>query len=348
MLIVSDQFSYTSEQQLAVFRAYRRALRNQLGLVSRSALPAEALAFAPARLAEFDLIGIKIGFRTSASEVLRTVQTLRDSAPRAKLVYFDGDDDLCIQWPELLPLVDLYVKKHAFRDRSKYLQGYVGKSNLTDYVARTFGTSFETDIITHSRPVPEAELGKIVVGWNIGLDDKIRLLAKQTGQAAFGPKTYDVVCRATVSDKSWMYPLRAPITPTVRRLEGEHRVLTPEHRVPPETYLREMLSAKICVSPFGFGEICWRDFEAILCGCVVVKPDMAHVETTPDVFVPGETYVPVRWDYADLEATLREMLANPERCEVLKSNARAKLLAHYEDARVVELVRGVLGRVGFA
>ena len=42
-----------------------------------------------------------------------------------------------------------------------------------------------------------------------------------------------------------------------------------------------MRHSRICISPFGYGEICWRDFEAILCGCLVVKPDMSHVETNP-------------------------------------------------------------------
>jgi len=27
--------------------------------------------------------------------------------------------------------------------------------------------------------------------------------------------------------------------------------------------------SKICISPFGYGEICWRDFEAIIFGCLL-------------------------------------------------------------------------------
>lgn len=38
----------------------------------------------------------------------------------------------------------------------------------------------------------------------------------------------------------------------------------------------------------------------VLCGSLLVKPDMSHVETDPDIFKPFETYVPVRWNFSDL------------------------------------------------
>ena len=78
-------------------------------------------------------------------------------------------------------------------------------------------------------------------------------------------------------------------------------MITPNKRVTLEEYYQEMTSSKICISPFGYGEICWRDFEAMLCGCLVIKPDMSHVETNPDIFKPFKTYVPVEWDFSDLE-----------------------------------------------
>ena len=75
-------------------------------------------------------------------------------------------------------------------------------------------------------------------------------------------------------------------------------------------YMRELRASKICFSPFGYGEVCWRDYEAILSGAVLLKPDMSHIETDPDVFVAGETYLPVRWDLADFEAQVRLAFAN--------------------------------------
>lgn len=75
-------------------------------------------------------------------------------------------------------------------------------------------------------------------------------------------------------------------------------------------YMRELEQSKICFSPFGYGEVCWRDYEVIMCGALLVKPDMAHVQTDPNIFVPYETYVPVAWDFSDLEEKLNYYLAD--------------------------------------
>lgn len=66
--------------------------------------------------------------------------------------------------------------------------------------------------------------------------------------------------------------------------------------------------SRIAISPFGMGEVCCRDFEAIAEGCVLVKPAMDSIKTIPDVFVDGETYCSVRVDFADLIGTLETVL----------------------------------------
>ena len=43
---------------------------------------------------------------------------------------------------------------------------------------------------------------------------------------------------------------------------------------------------------------------AVLTGAVLLKPDMSHVETDPDIFVPWETYAPLAWDLSDFADVL--------------------------------------------
>jgi hypothetical protein len=348
VLLIGDRSVYTSEQQFTALLAHRAALRSQLGVALHYQRLGDALARGDRFWLGFDLIGLKLGFRTSAAEAARTVRALRAKlAPHARLVYFDGDDDLGVLWPELLPDLDLYAKKHCFRDRSEYGKRRIGKTNLTDYVARTFGTSFADDIIPTSEAVAADQIYKIVPSWNLALDDKIRdLHAAHPAVPPAASKDIAVVCRASAARDSWIYPLRGAVIPEIRKLEPEHRVLTPEERVSQDVYYQEMLRSRICVSPFGYGEICWRDFEAILCGCVLVKPDMSHVETEPDIFVPDVTYVPVRWDYADLTATLSELLAQPERCERLRTCARDALARYLERDGIVASFGRILRGVG--
>ncbi|MFB6187949.1 MAG: hypothetical protein ABEI86_13935, partial [Halobacteriaceae archaeon] len=77
-------------------------------------------------------------------------------------------------------------------------------------------------------------------------------------------------------------------------------------------YWRELRRSKVLVSPFGWGEICGRDFEGFMSGCLLVKPHMDHLETWPPVYEEGETYLGVDWDLSDLPETVDQALENYE------------------------------------
>ena len=66
-------------------------------------------------------------------------------------------------------------------------------------------------------------------------------------------------------------------------------------------YLKNLQQSKICISPFGQGEICFRDFEAMLMGTILLKPNQSIIQTTPNMFIEGETYIGCKLDWSDLE-----------------------------------------------
>jgi len=344
VLLLDDQRVYTSEQQYAPLLAQRATLQRELGVVLCYQRTDDILPKAKSRLAGYDVVGLKLSHLTPADEALRITRTVRDAMPAdASLIYFDGDDDLCVLWPEVAEVADAYVKKHLFLDRAEYKKSRIGKTNLTDYVAKTSGFDFSTNVIPESPPLDDAQIKKLVLGWNIGLDDKIfDLRASYPEPPTDDDKDIDVVCRASVPDHSWIFSLRAPVIAQIESLSSRHKVLTPDHKVSQETYNQEMLRSRICVSPFGYGEICWRDFEAILCGCVLVKPEMSHVETAPDVFIPNETYVPIRWDCQDLGDRLTELLEQPEERQRLRDRARAQLCAYMDGPHLTQRFQEIL------
>lgn len=329
VLLVSDQLVETSEQQFAPLLRNSRTLRDRFGVVVRTASVDQALGPVPLKLDQFHIVGLKLSFRTSPAEALAIVEKMRQGIEGAgtRFVYFDGDDDLNIQWPEVLRRVDLYVKKHVYSDPAAYTRTYIGKSNLTDHVARTHNVSFENDIIPASGSLSLADTAKIHLGWNIGLDDKIVELLDTHQLDIVKKKSIDVTCRAAVPASFWTYGLRTPAVDALERLSGRFRIKSPKTRVSQSEYHAELERSMICVSPFGFGEICWRDFEAVLFGCMIVKPDMGHVRTAPDIFERGVTYAAVKWDYSDLEEVCAYYLANEEiRLQVVQ-NARQRLLS---------------------
>jgi hypothetical protein len=253
-----------------------------------------------------------------------------------QFVYFDGDDDSCVQWPEVLAQVDRWVKKHEFVDDADYARRYLGKSNLTDLVSREHGYSFEDNVIRSSGPVSQAGVDKLLLGWNIALDDKIFELVAALPKVDRQVRDIDVCSRAFVKPDAWIYPLRGPLVERIEAMKDKFKVLAPRERVSQEQYYAEMLRSRICVSPFGYGELCWRDFEAVLCGCLLVKPSMSHLRTYPDVFVRGETYAPVKWDYSDLsEVCARYLEDEPERLRVV-TRAREVLLEALGEAAFIE------------
>ena len=97
----------------------------------------------------------------------------------------------------------------------------------------------------------------------------------------------------------------------------------------PQQFVEVMKRSKIGLSPFGMGELCYRDLELIQWGCLLIKPDMGKVITEPDFFKPMETYVPVKPDWSDLNETIEKVLANFKDYEYIISNAREKVVEMY-------------------
>ncbi|MCF8354375.1 MAG: hypothetical protein K9H48_07970 [Melioribacteraceae bacterium] len=88
-----------------------------------------------------------------------------------------------------------------------------------------------------------------------------------------------------------------------------------------DRYLELMKQSKVCVSPWGLGEICFRDFEAISNGAILIKPDMSYLETWPNIFIPYKTYIPCNYDFSDLEEVVTNALNKYDKYKVIAINA---------------------------
>jgi hypothetical protein len=285
-------------------------------------------------LSRLHAVGLKLFFRNQTPRPIVAKFREQLSGTDAKLVYFDGDDDACVQWPEVLRSVDLYVKKGVFAREDDYLRSFVGKTNLTDYVWREHGVAPGPDDIPSSGVLDHTDLHKLHLGWSIALDDQIDELVKKGSPPPVSDKAVDIVCRVKVP-ADWLLSLRNAVIPALEPLRTRYRVLLSTERVSQDQYYQEMRQSRICVSPLGYGEVCWRDFEAIACGCLLIKPDMSHLRSYPDLFVPGETYVPVRWDYADLAETCVHYLeSEAERIRIASKAYKVLTESHGDEAFV--------------
>jgi hypothetical protein len=347
-LLLSDGLVNTSEQQLApIHRFHSNLLADSSVAVYKTTLD-RFLNGDAGNANSFDIFGIKLSFQLSEVQALDIVRKIKEKVIRedVKFVYFDGDDDLCVQWPSVLREMNLYVKKHVFSDLQDYSKKYVGKSNLTDYVSANSSYRFDTNPIPFSGQLTQQDIAKLHLGWNIGLDDKIFNLRKSLDSLGNLPvKDIDVTCRAFVPDTVWTFPLRNPLIDQLAKLPSTLSVVAARSRVSQDEYNQEMLRARICVSPFGYGELCWRDFEAVLCGCLLVKPSMNHVSTNPNIFIADQTYAPVDWDFENLAEVCLSYLNDPAKLSRTVANARQALASQTTSDSFCRLFDGLIDRL---
>lgn len=346
--LVSDGLAGCSEDQLYPFRYFREQLLQEKAIVSCQVRLDDVLG-GKVSLRSFDIVALKMTYRTDAAQALSISARICELATGKMVVYLDGDDDICVQWADVLRKMDVYIKKHVFADSRRYTESFAGKSNLHDYVIREhdhhlspldYGGDNDVPVVIESTgPIPEDLLGKIQLGWNIGLDRKIMDLYEQVRDTPINhDRPYDVAFRGSVKPETFSYHLRHPVQAELEPLASRFKLLIGSSRVTQEEYYQELKSSRICVSPFGFGELCWRDFEAVLCGTLLIKPDMSHLSTSPNIFVAGETYASVRWDFADLAKVCVFYLENEAERRRLVENAYKALTEYYETGALVQAV----------
>ena len=102
-------------------------------------------------------------------------------------------------------------------------------------------------------------------------------------------------------------------------------------KLPPEEYFDYLYHSKVCLSPFGMGEVCFRDFECFNVGTIMIKPDMSIVLSKPNVYIDKETYFAVNYDWSNLNEVIDEILSDFDRInQEVTDNARRKFVQEYQ------------------
>ena len=116
-------------------------------------------------------------------------------------------------------------------------------------------------------------------------------------------------------------------------LKSKYNMLT--ERMPYQEYVQNLWRSKITLSPFGMGELCFRDFEAMQFGTIILKPDQSRVDSFPNMMVEDETYIPCKYDWSDLEEKIDYVLSNyDEVSDQLLNNMRNKYTEEYNVDRL--------------
>jgi hypothetical protein len=281
-----------------------------------------------------DVVLLQTWFDIDRARLLHLFETLRQHNPYARFVYFDCFAPTDLRLAEVVAdKVDLYVKKHVLRDRTAYGAPTRGDTTLMDYYGNLYG-------IDHPEvrfPIPEGFLAKLLVGPSFGQAAPMLPHFYAQAEPLSAPKTIDLHGRLGSKGSEWYTRMRRD---AIERMDALKDLNVASGKGASRSqYFDELAGSKLCFSPFGFGEVAWRDYEAIMCGALLLKPDMAHCETDPDIFVPFETYVPVRWDFSDLEEKVRYFLTHESERLSIVARAHALLHAYARSGRFIEQMR---------
>jgi hypothetical protein len=251
--------------------------------------------------------------------------------PAARFIFLDSFAHNDLRLGRFVdPHVDLYFKKSIFRDRGNYLRPRRGDTNLTEYYGDLYGLDQGTPVDWH---VPVGILLKLRLSPNFFTHDRfVRGFARGT-PLPFHARRIDVHLRLGEVGSPWYSAMRKDAKARIEAIQG--LTLSPTGRLGRAEFLGELANSRLCFSPFGYGELCWRDIEAFQTGAVLVKPAMDHLETLPDLYEPGVTYLPVRWDFSDLETVVRGALADPLRMEAISREAWTRVARYLREGRFV-------------
>jgi hypothetical protein len=308
-----------AETQLYPFHFYRDVLAHKYG-VRYTQIEVESLVGPGAdRLhgtgqhKQVKRVFFQPAFEMAPKQAVQALQRLAHAYPNAKIAYLDWYAPLHIR-PALYadPFIDIYVKKQTYANFSDYSKPTLGDTNLNDYYARRH----ELPDAPQQFTPPAGFEQKMRLGSNFGLSALMVdwFLGAPPTQAN---RDIDLHARIAIKGVPWYQAMRQEAKDAVQKLEGVNVVS--EGRVRRHQFFAEMVRSKLCFSPFGYGEVCWRDYEAHATGALLLKPDMSHLKVLPDIFIPYETYVPLEWDLSDFAGKVAEYLKNPA--------ARAKIAA---------------------
>jgi hypothetical protein len=231
-----------------------------------------------------------------------------------KLILFDTGDSAGSATFHITPYVDVHLKKQLFKDWSYYREKKA--YNLMPWLPAGLD---ESRHLVFTPIAPEDE-SKLKMGWNIGLCDFRWFPFKKklpVGSSSLFNSFYKKLnVRKPESNRDYLLSYRGNsnkfesydyqrnlLLEALQKLDRPDIVVG--GKVPYKQYMREQRRSKITLSPFGWGEICYRDFEAFINGSLLVKPSVQHLVTFPAFFEEDVTYLPVNWDLTGLEMKIK-------------------------------------------
>jgi len=254
-----------------------------------------------------------------------------------KIIWFDNSDSSSVTNFEVMPYVDIYLKKQILINKSLYNSNFYGGRIFTDFYHKKFKI-VDKEPFQNNFPLKKKYEHKLRLSWNIGLGNIHNsfnsfysflryffpfLIFKRFNYKFTNPekiREIDFFFRGSIkynrntikfhreklfNDLKTKLRTKNFVSVIGRNVFYKNRISDfirkAQGRLSNREYFKIQNNSKISFSPFGWGELGARDYEIILGGSLLVKPRMDHMQTWPNIFIPNKTYVPLEWDFSNLE-----------------------------------------------
>lgn len=302
-----------------------------------------------------DILFFTVDWAVPVSEVVAYLKKLYEQPDRPRIVYLDHYCLSSTPFFEAMPYVDVYVRKQLLTPASDYNDKvFRGGNIVADFISRHY--DIKLNDFEFGSKIPKGCEDKLMSGWNLGTAKTLSrparypLLRKISRSAK---KKLDLTCRLTVrehddTDPNSIYFIhRSKCLEAVVALEDKFNIAHNANgeQISYKKFQRELRESRMALSPFGWGEITDRDFRIINARTLLLKPDMSHLETYPNVFRAGETYAPVKWDFSNLEEVCEYYLSHPAEAREITENAINVYDEYYRQAKFVDKIEEILQRL---
>lgn len=261
------------------------------------------------------------------------------------VVLMERIDGAQLETRHWLPNVAGIIKSYAMRPRSMNNEH---RGRATARRLKDAGVTATNTRVIEGVPPPltDAELAKIHVGYGFGSYSRMAPLARQFVDLG-APRPFRVQFRGHLSYRSTEIESHRRLA--AQAVQGLANMMPAEvacgNPLHYDHYTMEMFLSKSVVSPWGWGEDAYRDYEAWLLGAVLVKPDTDYVESWPDVYHSGKTYVKCAVDFSDLPGIVMEVADNWVKYREMRECARALALEATKTKAIAARLAAIFGAV---
>ena len=258
------------------------------------------------------------------------------------IIWLDLSDSAGNTQFEVLPYVKKYVKKQFYKDKSLYKINYFRNRFYSDYYQKRF--NLENNSVQKFTILNDKYSNKLVQGWNIGVGNYFdslkynKFIKFKSIFLANSFSNYKELFKYTLdyynenfkkNDIFFKFNLRNSENKISIHYQRQrvNEILTNYYgyknfnRLSHRDFLISLKNSKISVGAFGWGEVCYREFEAIKMGAAIIFPNMDNIETWPNIYQDRITYLSYNYDLKNLLAKVEELLNDQElRTNLIKNS----------------------------